>query len=74
MPKRPATQPVPQTFNDTNPRDMLDPLMASRNVDVETRRDLRNYALALASGRLTPSNCANLQTLYNYAIVSGRQA
>ncbi|MDA1309235.1 MAG: hypothetical protein O2985_06470 [Proteobacteria bacterium] len=63
----------PKPLSDASPKDMLDALMASPNVDAETRRDLRDYARALTSGRLTPSNRADLQALYNYVILSGRQ-
>jgi len=47
--------------------------MASPNVSTDTRRDLRDYARAMTEGRLTPSIRADIQALYNYAILSGHQ-
>jgi hypothetical protein len=47
--------------------------MTSANVSSETRRDLRDYARSIAAGRLSPAIRADIQALYNYAILSGRQ-
>lgn len=63
----------PKALGAASPREMLQALMASPNVSSDTRRDLRDYAQAIAQGRLTPSIRADIQALYNYAIMNGRQ-
>ena len=63
----------PKALGAASPREMLQALMASPNVSSDTRRDLRDYAQAISQGRLTPSIRADIQALYNYAIMNGRQ-
>jgi hypothetical protein len=63
----------PKSLGAASPREMLDALMTSPNVAAETRRDLRDYGRAIEAGRLTPTIRADIQALYNYAILSGRQ-
>ena len=62
----------PKPLADASPREMLNALLASPNVSSDTRRDLRDYGQAIAAGRLSPSIRADIQALYNYAIVGGR--
>lgn len=64
---------VPKSLGAASPKEMLDALMISPNVSSETRRDLRDYARAITTGRLSPTNRADIQALYNYAILTGRQ-
>jgi hypothetical protein len=64
---------APKSLGAASPREMVQALMASPNVSSDTRRDLRDYAQAIAQGRLTPSIRADIQALYNYAIMNGRQ-
>lgn len=63
---------APKSLGAASPREMVQALMASPNVSSDTRRDLRDYAQAINQGRLTPSIRADIQALYNYAILSGR--
>jgi hypothetical protein len=64
---------APKALGAASPKEMIQALMASPNVSTDTRRDLRDYARAMTAGRLTPSIRADIQALYNYAILSGRQ-
>lgn len=63
----------PKSLGAATPSEMLKALMASPNVSSDTRRDLRDYARSITAGRLTPTVRADIQALYNYAILSGRQ-
>jgi hypothetical protein len=63
---------APKPLGAASLEDMLTALMTSPNVSSDTRRDLRDYARALKAGRLTPTIRADIQAMYNYAILSGR--
>jgi hypothetical protein len=63
---------VRKSLGAASPQEMLDALLSSPNVSSDTRRDLRDYTRAIATGRLSSSNRADIQALYNYAILSGR--
>jgi hypothetical protein len=63
---------APKPLGAASPTDMLNALMTSPNVSSDTRRDLRDYARSIKEGRLTPAMRADLQAMYNYAILSGR--
>lgn len=51
---------------------MYQALMNSPNVSAETRRDLRDYAAEVKGGSVTPRTRADIQAMYNYAIVGRR--
>jgi hypothetical protein len=64
---------APKSLGAASPREMLEALMKSPNVSPETLRDLRDYSRSISSGGLSPTIRADIQALYNYAILSGRQ-
>ena len=51
-------------YRSADPADAQASSDASRNVGIETPRDLRDYERSLASGRLMPSNRTDLHALY----------
>lgn len=59
----------PPPLGQATPQQMFDHLMASGNVSLETKRDIRRHADAVKSGRMTPSARGELQTMYNYAVL-----
>ncbi|SDF09952.1 MULTISPECIES: hypothetical protein [Thalassobaculum] len=59
----------PPPLGQATPQQMYDLLLASGNVSVDAKRDIRRLADAIKGGRLTPSARGELQTMYNYAIL-----
>ena len=62
----------PPPLDKVTPKQMYDFLMASPNVSVDTKRDIRRHATAVAEGPITPAIRGELQTMYNYAILLRR--
>lgn len=63
---------TPPPLDKVTPKQMYDFLMASPNVSVDTKRDVRRHAAAIANGPVTPAIRGELQTMYNYAILLRR--
>ncbi|WP_420565639.1 hypothetical protein [Thalassobaculum sp.] len=59
----------PPPLGQATPQQMYDLLMASGNVSVDAKRDIRRLADAIKEGRLTPAARGELQTMYNYAVL-----
>ena len=59
----------PPPLGQATPQQMYDFLLASGNVSVEAKRDIRRLGDLVKNGRLTPSARGELQTMYNYAIL-----
>ncbi len=59
----------PPPLGQATPQQMYDLLLASGNVSVDAKRDIRRLAGAIREGRLTPAARGELQTMYNYAVL-----
>ena len=63
----------PPGLAEATPQQMYNALMSSPIVDIETKRDIRDYREAIESNRVSEKIRADLQAMYNYAILLGRR-
>ncbi len=63
----------PPGLAEASAQQMYAALMSSPNVDIETKRDIRDYRDAIENNRVSEKIRADLQAMYNYAILLGRR-